>query len=438
MKKLMFKVDTKKESSLTSLLKEINQISCRIQLDLKNGLVIVENVNDTIIDSVVDLIDNYYTVLSINVDNTSSSETDDVSKECVVAQQPKVLDPQTPDDLIINKVRFKNEYVEEAVNKLLKTAYWAMFKEGVSETKIRDYIYTTMTEISMRYSTKDSISFNVGDIVDCYYGIHLCGEINGFHIPSIICHISNNGMAYVVPITGSNISSPFTLCFNIPEDVIYEDNTEARNIALLNKGRYVCTKRFNSIIGKTSPSFLEKLLKLLPLTFDFTDCLSSNSISAEKDVCDVSENVPDTVESAVTVVPEVAVASEVSVASEIKKKLGKEETAMLEVIGFALDKLDSSKPIKEQLDPFLADIDMPATDVIKQAFFLACTVEKITYGHIINKLDHEFVFSKRKNNPAKVIKETFKGWLEKHPALAEQHPKISIMPMLKLFAKKIK
>ncbi len=420
MKKIIFKVNTKKESSLTSLLKDLNRISCRINIDLENNLVTVENVNDAMIDSVVDLIDNHYTVLSINIDNAST---------------------ETDDDLIIKKVHFENKCVEEAVNKLLKTSYWAMSNANASETKIHSYITTTMSEISMRFSPKDSISFNVGDVVDCSYGTHLWGEITGNHVPSIVCNISNGKMAYVVPITGSNYSSPFTLCFNMPEDVVYKDNTETRSTALLDKGRYVCTKRFNSVIGKTSPSFLEKLLRLIPLTFDFTDCLSSNSISTEKDACNVSvsENPSDTVESAVTVVPEVTITSEDNtITSEVEQKLGKEESAMLEVIGFALDKLDSSKPFKEQLDSFLADIDLEATELIKQVFFIACNVEKITYGYIINELEHDFCFSKGKNNSTKIVKETFKCWLEKHPDLARQYPKISIMPMLKLFAKKIR
>ena len=144
-----------------------------------------------------------------------------------------------------------------------------MSNANASETKIHSYITTTMSEISMRFSPKDSISFNVGDVVDCSYGTHLWGEITGNHVPSIVCNISNGKMAYVVPITGSNYSSPFTLCFNMPEDVIYKDNTETRSTALLDKGRYVCTKRFNSVIGKTSPSFLEKLLRLIPLTFAY-------------------------------------------------------------------------------------------------------------------------------------------------------------------------
>lgn len=83
---------------------------------------------------------------------------------------------------------------------------------------------------------------------------------------------------------------------------------------------------------------------------------------------------------------------------------------------------------------------MQATEANKACFFLACNIEKITYGYIIKELDPEYCFSKRKskNNPAKIIKETFRGWLEKYPDLAEQYPKISIMPMLKLFAKKFK
>ena len=114
MKKIIFKVNTKKESSLTSLLKDLNRISCRINIDLENNLVTVENVNDAMIDSVVDLIDNHYTVLSINIDNAST---------------------ETDDDLIIKKVHFENKCVEEAVNKLLKTSYWAMSNANASETK---------------------------------------------------------------------------------------------------------------------------------------------------------------------------------------------------------------------------------------------------------------------------------------------------------------
>ena len=286
MKKLMFKVGTKKEDSLTSLLKDITQISCRINIGFENSLVTVENIDDAMIDFVVDLIDNHYTILSIDIDNTSS----EIVKE--------------------SKEIFENEHVEELINKLSQTAYWAMSKAEASETKICDYIYTTMSEISMRYLTKNSVSFNVGDIVDCCYGVHLWGEINGYHVPAIVCNISNSGMAYVVPITGSNYSSPFTLRFNIPEDVTYEAETEKRSLVLLDKAKYVCRKRINSVIGKTSHTFFEKMLKLIPLTFDFTDCLPS---SAEKDVCNVSvsENAPDAVESAVTVVPEVTIASEV-------------------------------------------------------------------------------------------------------------------------------
>ena len=122
---------------------------------------------------------------------------------------------------------------------------------------------------------------------------------------------------------------------------------------------------------------------------------------------------------------------------EVEKNLGKEETAMLEVIGFALDKLDSSKPIKEQLDSFLSDIDMPANEVIVQSFIIACNIDKITYGCILCELDKSFSYLRRKRFN-RVLKETFKIWLEKYPTLQEKFPRVSFMTMLKLFSKRFK
>lgn len=110
---------------------------------------------------------------------------------------------------------------------------------------------------------------------------------------------------------------------------------------------------------------------------------------------------------------------------------------MLEVIGFALDKLDSSKPIKEQLDSFLSDIDMPANEVIVQSFIIACNIDKITYGCILCELDKSFSYLRRKRFN-RVLKETFKIWLEKYPTLQEKFPRVSFMTMLKLFSKRFK
>ena len=109
---------------------------------------------------------------------------------------------------------------------------------------------------------------------------------------------------------------------------------------------------------------------------------------------------------------------------------------MQEVIGFAFDKLDPSKKVEDQVENFLADIGMVSNEkMITQSFVIACDIKKIKYDNVILRLHEEFP-EMNEETIKNTLKETFKYWLEKYPTLAEKCPKISIMAILKLFAKK--
>ena len=119
MKKLTFKVSSKKDGSFIALIKEVDKISCRISFDFDNGFVEVENVDVIMLDSVIELIDNYYTIVSVDIDNILEANTEnpmtaittesisDVSSntvetnETVIETKPTVLEPQVENDLII-------------------------------------------------------------------------------------------------------------------------------------------------------------------------------------------------------------------------------------------------------------------------------------------------------------------------------------------------
>ena len=73
MNKLIFKVSNSKSTDIANLLKEIIKIECKIKFDLEHGVVTVENVNDDHIDMVIDLINNYYVLLEVEIDNLSST-----------------------------------------------------------------------------------------------------------------------------------------------------------------------------------------------------------------------------------------------------------------------------------------------------------------------------------------------------------------------------
>lgn len=490
MKKITFKVSSNKDSSVVSLIKEVNKISCRIFIDIENGFVAVENVNDSMIEDVIELVDNYYTILNVDIDNIfeevteesampvateavaevveeqKKAETDDV----VAEKQSKVLEPQSEDDLIIKKVKFKNEYVENRINSFLKTAYWALYNRRATEKDIGNFILTCMSEISMRYSPKPIIEFAVGDIVDVNYGSHLSGEIQGGHVSAIVCNILNNNMAYVVPLTKvrTDITSQSYLFMDTPHDATYDNEFYKGGTVLIDKGKYVRTERFNSVIGKTAPEFFKKMLYQLASTFDFTECLAETvednrpffegeipdevvetpveteeiAYEAVETPVETEEATDEVVETPVEVegaTDEVVKtpAKEVVKSKTTAKKVGGEESALLEVVGFAFDKLNSSKKVEEQVEPFLTDIGMTTTErMVTQAFIVACDIKKINYENVILGL-HE-TFPKVKEEIIKnVLKEAFKNWLNKYPTLAEKCPRISLMAVLKVFAKRL-
>ena len=180
MKKITFKVSAKKGESVVSLIKKVNKISCRVQIDLENGFVTAENVEDSTIDSIIELIDQYYTISNVNIENTSDESTlaenshkDKLEVEAEKTAKhenkpPTVVAPQSEENLIIQKVKFRDKYIEGLINKFVKTAYWAMYRMNIPSNEIGDYILTSISEISMRYNNKGCIEYSVGDIVDCY------------------------------------------------------------------------------------------------------------------------------------------------------------------------------------------------------------------------------------------------------------------------------
>lgn len=381
MKKLTFKVSSPKvERNVNDLIKDINQIPCRFQLDIENGIVTFENVDDSLINTIVKLIDNYYTNFDISIDNS-----------------------------------VENEYIEHIVNMLLKTASWALLDMNISERDIGNFIWTTIDEISMNYNNKNNIPFSIGDVVSCNYGTHLYGEISGTNVVAVVVNINITGMAYLVPITNRtyNLTSHSYLTFTVPNDIIYNTNYTVGGTVLLDKGKYVRPERLRKVIGKTSLEFFYKILHQLATTFDFTDII----VDAPTDRV--------TSESTTTKV----------VTKSTSKKINYSESALLEEFSSAFDKLDSKKKVEEQIDSFLTDIGMPTSErMIRQSFIIACNINKITYENVILELHN--MYPKVSEDIIKAnLKGNFKKWLEQYPELTKKCPLISFMAVLKVFAK---
>lgn len=108
-----------------------------------------------------------------------------------------------------------------------------------------------MFKISTRFWPKPIIEFAVGDIVDVNYGAHLPSEISGGHVHSIVCHIFDDNMVYVVPITKlrNNVLATSYLFIDAPQDVTYFNKSYKGGTVLVNKGKVFKCKEI-SLCGR--------------------------------------------------------------------------------------------------------------------------------------------------------------------------------------------
>ena len=372
---VIFKIEKWKSESIANLLKEINEISCRLYIDFEKGVVTAKDVNNDVIDTIIGVIDKHFIIESISVDNTTNQEKSELNENDRV-------------------VKFSDKDIENLLNeKLIKTIVWAM-SHGMSSEEVQKYIWTMITEISYSNSSSSELrvkNVSVGDVVQVNFGKHPIGEMSDSRGYAIVCNISTDGSLFLVPIDkeSSNIDSN---SFNILEN---SDVT-----VLLEMSKYVNPRRLDKVLGKVEPEFLKELLNQIAITFDFNS-------NAEESNCPKSSN---------------------------------EELALQEIIGPALEKIKPNVDLDGQLHSFLANIGMPTNVItLNIAFEIGVYLEKITYNNLISQIiseNPEMYDESDSKNLRNLLKRIFDNWAQNYPDLKKQCSKISIVSIIKMFAKK--
>lgn len=232
MNTLILKIQKRENESISDLLKKVNEISCRLHIDFEKGIITAKDVNNDAMDTIIEVIDKYFVIKSISVDNVA-----DIEKA-----------RQRDDDEV---VKFSDKNIENLLNgKLIKTIVWAM-SHGISSEEIQKYIWTMITEISYSGSTELRVeNLSVGDIVQVNFGMHPKGEVSDSRGYAVVCDISSNdGSLFLVPID--------------------KENNQTFIYAYLEMSKYVNPRRVDKIVGKLNPETLETLLYKVARTFDF-------------------------------------------------------------------------------------------------------------------------------------------------------------------------
>lgn len=422
---------TKKESmNMSSLVKQMCSLKCRINVDLLSGRISIVDMDDENVESVIDAINEAFDITSVDIVPT------------VVVPEPEL------------PVATKDSEVCEQANEMLRVIHCAMYSNNAKSSDICEYLRTTSEEIAMKYNSKEPTDVSIGDVVECNYGFHLKGEISGRHVHSIVCNIDDDGMVYVLPITKDILKCDETrfLPFSVNLDVEYMNARYIDGTVLLKMGRYVHHNRFGEVVGHVLPEFFGKVLAALSTTAKFVYNITTyRSKLAEKfgdvendddmlsfgatEESDSTEKTSDekTSELPVDVTTDTRVKDSFTEANE---KVSAEDYLSC-IFSNALDSLDKTKSIEDSVNEFLDAIGMSKTEeIIRNSFIVACSVKKINYASINIEL-HNLLPNVREETIQETLKKEFKKWLAIHPDLKESYPKISIMVLLKIFAKKM-
>ncbi len=424
------------------------------------------------------------------VEEDASSNQAETAEDMLTVENNRA---ESNGNAVANKVMFENKVIEGDLNRLLKTISWAINFKYASIDDIRSILFSSIRIMSMKYNPRYP-ECSVGDIVVVDYGHNLYNETSGSYVHGIVCDIPDEHRILVIPIGKIHKkSSQWHIPFSAPQDATYFVTGYNEGIAIIDQARYINRERINKnatkpIVGKISPEFLSNLLDMLPKAFTFDnrmpiednvanctdddaesndtqqDQSEDNGISKEsaptvyenepEDAYDAPEDigedvsvsavsddvVQDTIDDTVIEDTEVSSCETVQTVIEPEKatkpisKLTYEE-AINEIIGEALEEVDSLGAMTDEVRQFIANIGMDTTDgYLVQAFIKACEMDRITMANVAGAIC--VMAGIKKKDIVDSLKQSFKQWIEKYPEFKAKFPKISLTVILKAFANK--
>ena len=463
MKKVTFNVASPKENSTSKVLKVLNSVKCRFLADFENGVITAECAEDTDLDAIIDLVDNNYVVSGISVDNMVQGavpQLENVS-ETIAENVPEVQNSSENTALanFPTLSESENAILNSRINNLIKTTNHFFEKGHITAVAIDKFIASITTEISMYAKVfPDVDNLVVGDIVSCYYGHHLHGEVSGAFTNAVVCDVSDNYLICLAPITklsdGNNSQSYIT--FTCPEDIRYSSHPYKNGIVMLDKVGLFNRKRVREIIGEASPEFMGKVFEKLKTTFDFTrgmQVASGIQVTEEAPVLPEakSEAEPETkpkiapklvpeanskTTSAPETEPEPEIPADTKHKPKAKQSTGSTEAILYEHLSPVLDEIEPDWVLRKKILEFMISIEIPTGNpIFTDAFTFACSLDKVTYNNLLAKLQP--IHNKYSEMELKKkLQDVFGIWLAKYPELSnELSPKASIIDLLKFFVK---
>lgn len=443
MKTVTFMLDSKNTVPLIRVFSAVSDVSCKIELDIENNAIIVRDLEETEFDVAQEFVKKIFPVKKIVFDNvTEVPSKPDNSKEA----------------LVINLVKPESLLLEEFANSLMRTVHWAINSKEVPERIVGNYLRSCAGLINMTYGSSPRLDVTRGDVVYCTFGQNIPGEINGGHVPCIICYIDDD-LVYVLPIVHvvpKSAKNSSILQAKVPEDMHYFER-DVGSIILLDRGQVVSKARITKLIGRTSKQFFNSVLNatLNGMAKRFgksakpisrSAAVTSSSTPPPQSVTTTNpqpvESVVSSIDSSISSAPK-PLTKKPNPRTNLENKVneqptGKHEEALTKILSNQLKSLDKSKPCEEEVKRFMEAINMPynKNTTMFEAFVAVITISKVTTTSVCDAVHEKNPGISSKDIVKESLKINFQRWLKDcHPEVLKENPKISFADLLKVFKK---
>ena len=432
MESVTFHFDPKTKISLMRVFSATSDVNVKLDIDLKNNAIVVHDLDEDQFELAQTFIQQFGKIKSITMDNVCTSPSGEEDNKDV--------------GLVINLLNPETLLLQETINSLMRTIYWAVHNQNVPEKIIKRYVLSCNGTLNMAYGKNDLIPIERGSLVDVCMGQNIPGELNGGNVPCIVCWVQEENFAHVVPLVSkvpNSSNASYTLTAKPEEDLTYfAGNQDTAYTVLLDKGQLIHRARIQKIMGKISKDFVnkvfngiitctvEKLGKKIKTKSDIPASAPQKEVTASK-----APTKPSTGSGTSNGNLDVKPSTPTSKITVCGRTSNKHEHMLTTALAAALNSVNKANPKKDEIARFMERINMPKEEytLFFQAFIQTASVDKIVKADICERVSVVSSDTPDKDFVAQSLKKQFQQWLNKnHPAIAAECPKISFVDLLKL------
>lgn len=266
-----------------------SKLESKISVNFDNSNISIDLPNDANLEIFIDFIFDNFEISKIDIENGEFVlPTENTHPIVNTTDKPATTLGCIPE--ITSDTDDDSEEIDSLLSSLSKSLNWLIKNKNIRAKTIAAYILTLRTELQLNFANENPVEFDVGNIVEIYYGIHMSDEMQGIAVTGIVVEKLDN-LAFVVPLGGYK---PNEVNFELVKDKDFRyfyDFSFTSTYVSLSKGQFINENRVSKILGNLSSEALTSLKNSLPNAFNFLSKSTTAETSSNNEIATGSTDI---------------------------------------------------------------------------------------------------------------------------------------------------